>query len=152
MERIRMANYGELTARLRSGQLRGLMFLHMKDGLEADPIEWTGSQEKYAPTQRTVLSRTGVRRGFQQRVSEIRTDLNEFEADEARYIMACGYQMVNSVFQETLASIPGLSIKPTPQYWTFNEELNELTDTSEKNRSHTLDMLEAGSKVQLNPD
>ncbi len=38
MERVRLANYGELAARQRSGLLRGLMFLHMKAGLDADPI------------------------------------------------------------------------------------------------------------------
>ena len=36
MERVRLANFGDLDARRRSGVLRGLMFLHMKSGLDAD--------------------------------------------------------------------------------------------------------------------
>jgi hypothetical protein len=31
-------NYGDLASRQRSGLLRSLMFLHMKAGLDADPI------------------------------------------------------------------------------------------------------------------
>jgi hypothetical protein len=42
MERVRLANFGDLDARRRSGLLRSLMFLHMKAGLDADVIRLRG--------------------------------------------------------------------------------------------------------------
>jgi len=39
MERIRQTAYGDLSARVQSGLLRGLMLVHMKDGLDTDPIQ-----------------------------------------------------------------------------------------------------------------
>ena len=48
MERVRLANYADLAARVRTKLIRGLMFLHMKDGLDADIIRLKFSQE--APT------------------------------------------------------------------------------------------------------
>ncbi len=47
MERVRLANYADLEARVRSGLLRGLMFLHMKAGLDADTRRLHFSQESY---------------------------------------------------------------------------------------------------------
>lgn len=38
MERVRLANFADLSARRRSGLLRGLMFLHMKAGLDSDVL------------------------------------------------------------------------------------------------------------------
>jgi len=60
MERIRQANYGDLSARLLSGLLRGLMFVHMKDGLDADPIPLDFPTDEYI-VRRSILSPSGVR-------------------------------------------------------------------------------------------
>ena len=55
MERVRLANYADLAARLRSGLLRGLMFLHMKEGLDADVVRLKNAQDSY-DLQRAPLS------------------------------------------------------------------------------------------------
>jgi hypothetical protein len=47
MERVRLANFSDLDGRRRSGLLRGLMFLHIKAGLDADVIHLRFSQETY---------------------------------------------------------------------------------------------------------
>src|SRR5262249_39948547 len=61
MERVRLANFGDLDARRRSGLLRGLMFLHMKSGLDADVIRLRFSQEAYQ-LKRSPLSHWGLRK------------------------------------------------------------------------------------------
>src|SRR5262249_51243061 len=89
MERVRLANFADLAARRRSGPLRGLMFLHMKAGLESDVIHLRFSQESYV-LDRTPLTPLGVRREFQEAVAELRTDLDAFTPDESAALMACG--------------------------------------------------------------
>ena len=44
-ERARLANFSDLDARRRSGLLRGLMFLHMKAGLNAGMIRLRDTTE-----------------------------------------------------------------------------------------------------------
>ncbi len=152
MERIRQANYADLKNRVRSGQLRGLMFLHMKDDLSADPVEWVGSQERYPGRPWTALSRSGVRRDVQQRLSDLRTDLNAFTCEERRLLMACGYQMAVKLFDKSLEKIPGLAVQPTAAQWIFAPELDELRNTDEKDRRALLQKLDEGARVVFNPD
>ncbi len=150
MERVRLANYADLAARLRSGLLRGLMFLHMKAGLDADVIRLEFSQETY-DLHRTPLSPSGVRKDFQQALAELRTDLDEFTPDESRALMACGYQMATKAYQRDLATLPELSDAPIAETWVFNEMLGEITSmaASSSDRKRLLDAFREGSKVKL---
>ena len=83
MERVRLANYADLAARVRTKLVRGLMFLHMKDGLDADIIRLKFSQDSY-DLHRTPLSPLGVRKDFQKAVAELRTDLDAFTDNESK--------------------------------------------------------------------
>ena len=65
MERVRQANFADLSGRHMSGLIRGLMFLHMKAGLDADTIRLPFSQETFE-VERTQLSPSGVRKDFQR--------------------------------------------------------------------------------------
>lgn len=85
-------------------------------------------------------------------LAELRTDLDEFDETERRFLMACGYQMSAKIFQASLATIPGLSATPTPAAWAFAPQLEELRSTAEKDRSVLLGNLKAGSRVAFNPD
>ena len=101
MERVRLANYADLSARVRTHLLRGLMFLHMKAGLDADPIRHPLSQTTYE-LRRERLTPSGVRKDFQQAIAELRTDLDAFTPDEFHALMACGYQMSAKAFERDL--------------------------------------------------
>ena len=101
MERVRLANFGDLDARRRSGLLRGLMFLHMKAGLDADLIHLRFSQETYE-LKRAPLTPSGVRKEFQQALAELRTDLDVFSPEESGGLMACGYQMASKALDRQL--------------------------------------------------
>jgi predicted acylesterase/phospholipase RssA len=64
MERVRQANYGDLSARRMTGLMRGMMFLHMKAGLDADPIRLDFSDEAYT-LKRAMLTPSGIRKDLQ---------------------------------------------------------------------------------------
>jgi hypothetical protein len=150
MERVRLANYADLSARQRTGLLRGLMFLHMKAGLDADTIRLKFSQESYA-IERDQLSPAGVRKDFQQALAELRTDLDAFTPDESDALMACGYQMAKWSFQRELAHLKELSDPPMAADWPFKALLNEITSTEEVTvrRDPLLTALRNGSSVRL---
>jgi hypothetical protein len=150
MERVRLANYADLAARQRTGLLRGLMFLHMKAGLDADPIHLKFSQESYT-LQRAPLSPSGVRKDFQQALAELRTDLDAFTNDESHALMACGYQMARYAFQRDLATLVELWDTPAEVDWPFAAMLDEITSTDEttKDRERLLAALREGSSVRL---
>ncbi len=150
MERVRLANFGDLDARRRSGLLRGLMFLHMKSGLDADVIRLKFSQDTYQ-LDRSPLSPSGVRKDFQQAVSELRTDLDDFSLDESSTLMACGYQMALKGFERDLAKFSGMWDPPKTQDWPFKAMLAEITSTKEttRRRDELLAAFSRGNKVRL---
>ena len=147
MERVRLANYADLTARVRTKLVRGLMFVHMKDGLDADVIRLKFSQDAY-DLRRTPLSPLGVRKDFQQAVAELRTDLDAFSDDEANALMACGYRMAATAFERDLRQYKELYVKAVPGQWPFEAMLQEIKSTapSTPQRETLISALRAGSK------
>ena len=150
MERVRLANFADLSARLQSSLLRGLMFLHMKAGLDADTIRLEFSQEAY-DLERAVLSASGVRKDFQQKLAELRTDLDNFTDDESLSLMACGYQMSSKAFERDLAHLTELGQTLVKAEWPFDDHLAEITSTEADTprRKSLLAHLGAGSKVEF---
>jgi hypothetical protein len=149
-ERVRLASYGDLAARLRSGSLRGLMFLHMKAGLDRDPIRRQASQAAYT-VRRAPLSPSGVRKDFQQALAELRTDLDVFTPDERNGLMACGYQMTAKGFQRDLSALRELWREQGPVLWPFQSMLEELTSTRENTprRPDLLKQLAGGNSIKI---
>jgi predicted acylesterase/phospholipase RssA len=145
MERVRVAVHADLCARHFSGLIRGLMFLHMKAGLDADTIRLPFSMETYE-IERTKLSPSGVRKEFQRVLSELRTDLDAFSQDESRCLMACGYQMAAHSFAKDLAQqIPELVGRENCANWRFAEELGKITSSDRDDA--LLESLRQGTKV-----
>ncbi|HET7004245.1 MAG TPA: hypothetical protein VFK65_02050, partial [Candidatus Binatia bacterium] len=147
MERVRLANYADLAARVRTKLVRGLMFLHMKDGLDADVIRLKFSQDSY-DLRRTSLSPLGVRKDFQKALAELRTDLDAFSDIEANALMAGGFRMAATAFERDLRQIDELYVQPVPGRWQFDAMLQEIKSTasSTANRESLLKALRAGSK------
>ena len=149
MERVRQATYTDLSARQTSGLVRGLMFLHMKAGLDADTIRLPFSQETFQ-VERSSLSPSGIRKEFQKALAELRTDLDAFTTTESGALMACGYQMASKAFEKQLANkIPELAGRRVPDTWTFENMRKEITSTAATtpDRGKLLYALSAGSKV-----
>jgi predicted acylesterase/phospholipase RssA/Mrp family chromosome partitioning ATPase len=109
MARGRGAEYRELEARRRSASLRGLMFLHLKKGLDGENIDWvdcddpTDASDDARPVdQRGVLTRFGIRKDVQTLLAGIRTDLDSFSDIEAYALMTSGYRMAQFEFRRSI--------------------------------------------------
>ncbi|MGA2135998.1 MAG: patatin-like phospholipase family protein [Bryobacteraceae bacterium] len=150
MERIRLANYADLSARVRTGLLRGMMFLHMKDGLDANVKRLRFSKESY-DVERTQLSPCGVLKTFQKALAELRTDLDDFTEDESLSLMACGYQMAAKTYAANKDKLGELSDGLVKSDWVFDKHLTWITSTTEdpKRQSDLLAHLEQGHDVKL---
>lgn len=94
MSRVREAEYQDLRARVDSRALRGLMFLHLKKGLEAQPLDWIGCQDPTVPPARSFATTDyGVDTDLQRKLAGVRTDLDSFTEVEANALMLSGYLM-----------------------------------------------------------
>jgi predicted acylesterase/phospholipase RssA len=98
--RVRDAQYLELVARRRSSQLRALMFVHLKEDLDVDPVDWVdcpdpfqASDDARPPSRQGPLTRYGISKEVQLLLAGIRTDLDSFSDVEARALMVSGYRV-----------------------------------------------------------
>jgi predicted acylesterase/phospholipase RssA len=146
MERVRQANYGDLSARTMTGLVRGMMFLHMKAGLDADPIRLDFSDEAYT-LKRATLTPSGVRKDLQQALAEIRTDLNVFTPNESLALMACGYQMASKAFHRDLRHLHELFDDGVAGTWPFAGMLKDITSTGR--RDQLLSTLQEGNSLVI---
>jgi len=115
MARVREAEFRELEARRRASLLRGLMFVHLKKGLETKPVDWIAAAENRAGSTPQAASGGGADRGLtsygvdkevQARLSAIRTDLDSFSDQEAYALMLSGYLITK---HELPTSVPALA-------------------------------------------
>jgi predicted acylesterase/phospholipase RssA len=104
--RVRDAQYRELDARRRAGLLRGLVFLHLKKDLEAEPVDWVDCQDPTPPGAPEPLTSYGVQKHVQRRIAAIRTDLDSFSDTEAYALMLSGYRMVDQALRSGLLNMP----------------------------------------------
>jgi predicted acylesterase/phospholipase RssA len=126
MSRVRAEQYTRLLGRRRSGLLRGLMFLHLRKGLHADPLDWIECQDPYEASdearpaaERGVLTPYGIHREMQRRLAAVRTDLDSFSDAEAFALMTSGYRMTTQAFRED-TSLRKLPLAETdPADWEF---------------------------------
>jgi predicted acylesterase/phospholipase RssA len=148
MERVRLANFADLESRRRSGLLRGLAFVHMKAGLDANIIRLRFSHEA-SSLESTPLSPSGVRKDFQQALAELRTDLDVFTTDEASGLMACGYQMASKGLDRELPKLQTVWRAASRADWPFQEMLAEITSvaTTTARRDDRLAALRAAHNV-----
>jgi predicted acylesterase/phospholipase RssA len=124
MARVREAEFRELDVLRRSEALGGLVFLHLKNDLDVQQLDWIDCQDPYesvetatpTPRGRTVTS-YGIPKTVQRRLAGIRTDLDSFSESEAYALMLSGYRMTEHEIQRGL---PGWSPAATPsEQWRF---------------------------------
>jgi predicted acylesterase/phospholipase RssA len=117
--RIRSSQFRELEARRRSGLLRGLMFVHLKKDLGAEPVDWIDCQDRSQPVRCDPLLPYGIHRDVQRRIAAIRTDLDSFSEVEAYALMTSGYCMTVEALQH--AALGFQVPKVRPEEWPFLE-------------------------------
>ena len=142
MARVRESEFRDLDARFRSSQLRGLQYLHLKKGLEVDPIDWVDCPDPYdvsadaKPVEaRGPLTAYGMPKTIQARLAAVRTDLDSFSDQEAFALMYSGYRMAGARVQECL---PGLTLpSSTPSVdWRFLTIEKTITKAKDHEDAH----------------
>ncbi len=132
--RVRESQYRDLHERRRSGLLRGLMFVHLKQDLGVRPLNW-----RNCPTHREVsdfdpskshsgdITNYDVAKDVQRSLAAIRTDLDSFCDVEADALMASAYLMTRHQLNEKdrnkddgeRVPIEGIRLKGTEENWGF---------------------------------
>jgi len=124
--RVRVAQFEQLSSRLRGGLLRGLMFIHLKKDLETTPVDWIDTQEPSPRIPPDPLTSYGVQRHVQRLLAAIRTDLDSFSEAEAYGLMASGYLMTEHSLKDPLL---GFQVgQPPREAWKFLEIESLLKD------------------------
>jgi predicted acylesterase/phospholipase RssA len=124
--RIRQAQYQDLCARRRSRLLRGLMFVHLKNDLDVDPVDWVdcldpsdADDDDVRPAgRRGKLTRYGIAKDIQQSLAGVRTDLDSFSDVEAYALMTSGYRQTEYNFDEG-DCVEGFGANYKTEKWKF---------------------------------
>ncbi|HST52515.1 MAG TPA: tetratricopeptide repeat-containing protein [Pyrinomonadaceae bacterium] len=124
--RIRQAQYQDLCARRRSRLLRGLMFVHLKNDLDVDPVDWvdcldpsdTDDDDLRPASRRGKLTRYGIAKDIQQRLASVRTDLDSFSDVEAYALMTSAYRQTEYAFEEG-DCVEGFEANYQTENWDF---------------------------------
>jgi len=146
--RIRVACFREIEARRKTGRLRGMLFLHLKRGLEVEPRDWVDCNPKELSIDALRQSRAGltdfhVLKRVQEKLAGIRTDLDSFNDAEAFALMTSGYNMVRTTFDE---AISGFEVSRDKHDWHFLKVEPMLRD---ERHSKPLDALLAVSGMTM---
>ena len=145
--RVRTAEYREVESRRRTGRLKGLLFLHLKQGLDVEDRDWTNCQNPKELTkedlrkQRAVLTSYGVLKRFQRLIAGIRTDLDSFNETEAFALMTSGYNMTA---QNVEPSIQGFPLDHYAHEWGFLDVGPSLRDPSDHKLARLLEVAGMG--------
>jgi len=122
--RVRLAQYRELDARRRSGALRGLMWVHLREELEPDAIDWTDCLDRFSredeglpEKEEEALTGYGVHREIQDALARLRTDLDSFSDSEAHALMCSAYLMTRSALSRDDGLFLGRTDRPSA--WRF---------------------------------
>lgn len=142
---FRAREHATLESRRRSTLLRGLMYLHMRKGLDAEALfaeeDSPAAPDDARPQTPTELTPYGVLKEVQRRLADIRTDLDSFSDAEAYALMMSGYLMTAHEFATCVAGYP--VPPPTRPPWRFlaieepmktvgNKQLTGLLDAASR--------------------
>jgi hypothetical protein len=114
---VREAEFRDVAARRRSSLLRGLMFIHLKKGLDVRPVDWIDCEDPAEVLPPAPLTPYGIRKDVQELLAGIRTDLDSFNDVEAYALMTSGYRMAEYEFARTISGFPRAS--PATIDWQF---------------------------------
>jgi len=129
--RVRVACFREIDARRKSGRLKGMLFLHLKRGLEVEARDWVdcGNPKELSPADllqsHAALTDYRVIKRVQRLLAGVRTDLDSFSDLEAYALMTSGCNMVRATIDD---AISGFAVDPRPHDWHFLHLADAMKD------------------------
>jgi predicted acylesterase/phospholipase RssA len=147
--RVRLAQLADESARRRSGLLRGLMAVHLKKGLDVDPVDWKDSPDPHEASEearpverRGPVTPYGVWKEVQRHLAALRTDLDSFSDVEAFALMTSGYLMTTHEFPRGVPGFPVSGQDPVP--WRFLAALRSWVQGPVASSDERLGLLQVG--------
>jgi predicted acylesterase/phospholipase RssA len=130
MARIRQCQHQLLCSLQEAKLLRGFMFVHLKKGLVAETVDWTGCSDKTSMPASSKLTTYKIRQDVQRALASVRTDLDSFSNCESDALMLSGYR---AAAEELTKSVTGFSLSSPPPIpaWRFmdiSDIASELND------------------------
>jgi hypothetical protein len=125
MARVRGVQYRLLETKATARTLRGVVYVHLKQDLDAKPIDWIGCAvppelQLEAPRTGEILTRYGMRRDIQTCLATLRTDLDAFHDFEAWSLMESGYRTMTYQLHEHAHHLRAvLTGADAPVAWRF---------------------------------
>ncbi|MDT7777520.1 MAG: hypothetical protein QOC99_32 [Acidobacteriota bacterium] len=124
--RVRSAQYQDLAERRRAQLLRGFMFVHLKEDLDVDPVDWVDcldpssvdDDDARPASRRGPLTRYGIAKDLQQCLASVRTDLDSFSDVEAYTLMTSAYRMTEHAFADGRC-VEGFDAPAHAEQWDF---------------------------------
>jgi predicted acylesterase/phospholipase RssA len=124
--RVRESQFQDLSARRRSHLLRGFMFVHLKQDLDVDPVDWidcldpsdADDDDARPAARKGKLTSYGIAKDVQQSLAGVRTDLDSFSDVEAYTLMTSAYRMTEHAFTEKKC-VEGFDGPQSPVEWDF---------------------------------
>ncbi len=154
--RVREAQLLDLRARHRGGQIRNLMFIHLKKDLEADPVNWVdckdsaeSSDDARPLNQRGPLTRYGVLKTVQRQLAALRTDLDSFSDAEAHALMLSGYRMTHHECGQALKGMPideAQGASPGPWRFLASQSAFDRAHGAEQQHQWLMKILNVGDR------
>lgn len=131
---LREAQYDWLLARYRRSFPQGLVFIHLKEDIEATSLDRKGapvSIDTEAESWQPPLTSYGVRREVQERLARIRAEFDAFSDTEAYALMTSGYLITESQFNKSMGAFAQQQTTERPN-WRFlavEEQMKRVGDS-----------------------
>ena len=137
-ERVRELQFKDIEERGNTSQIRDLVKIHLKDGLQSKPVNWKHGSDPArkimyegidSDKDESKLTRYGVLVTVQQALSEIRTDLDSFHDTEAYALMYSAYKQTKYKLQQDLYEPSGKQAESF--HWDFLKVEKSMTEPGE---------------------
>jgi len=130
MERVRNAEYQDMAGRMRTGLLKGFMFIHLKMELDIHTVNWVHCEDPREKEDLNdpdiIITTYNIRKDIQQLLSVIRTDLDSFCDTEAHALMTSGYLMTKREYPQSIKGFTTGTVQE--ENWRFLEIRDDLKD------------------------
>lgn len=124
-ERVRELEFMDIKNRKFSSQLQSISVVHLRKDLTAFPKNWIECKD---PPRKLMysdvtnqLNRTnyGIEKSMQQKISEVRTDLDSFNDTESYMLMYSGYKQMNKEIADLYGITTGADKETEAKNWHF---------------------------------
>jgi hypothetical protein len=146
--KVRSGVHREIKARTLSGRIKVMLFLHLKKDLTVEDKDWEGcdNPKEYSPEELQKraydLTDYGVLKKLQEKIANLRTDLDSFNDTEALALMTSGCSMARSNLDQILGRF---SVTGDQHDWRFLEISSALKSREPKRLKRLSRLLGVGS-------